>query len=83
VEEGGITQTASIKTEQKSASGHLEDNCSPFCICNCCHNSSFYKTAEYIPAAVIKINTENTKIEYTSVFLSRFCTSIWQPPKIC
>ncbi|WP_435302826.1 DUF6660 family protein [Flavobacterium aestuarii] len=73
----------SVKTEDKSSADHREDSCSPFCICNCCHNSGFYKTAEYITSAIIKINSKNTKIEYSPVFLSGFHTSIWQPPKIC
>jgi len=74
---------ASVTTQEKSASGHQDDSCSPFCICNCCHSSGFYKTADYITAAAIKINRENTKMEYSPVFLSNFYTSIWQPPKIC
>jgi hypothetical protein len=74
---------ASVTTQEKSASGHQDDGCSPFCVCNCCHSSGFYKTAEYITVSIIKINRENNKIQYNPVFLSNFYTSIWQPPKIC
>jgi len=77
-------KVTSISIEEKSASNeHHDDACSPFCICNCCHTSGFHKTAEYITLAAIKINTENTQIEYIPVLFSNFYTSIWQPPKIC
>ena len=75
--------TAVVKNQEKAISEHHADSCSPFCICNCCHSNGFYKTADYTTAAIIKINTENTKIEYSPVFISTFYKSIWLPPKIC
>lgn len=74
----------SVRVQEKSASNeHHDDACSPFCICNCCHSSGFYKTTDYVTSATIEINTENPKIEYSPVFFSNFSISIWQPPKLC
>ncbi|PKB18014.1 DUF6660 family protein [Flavobacterium sp. 5] len=82
--EGNIgNKRALITTHEKATSGHQDDICSPFCICNCCHSFGFYKTADYLVSATIKINRESSKTEYSSVFLSNFYASIWQPPKIC
>ena len=77
-------KTASIHKETNSSSGkHPDDACSPFCICNCCNCSGFYKTTEFTALAVtIKIASKKHKIEYTSTLFSNFQNSIWQPPQI-
>lgn len=77
-------ETASLHIDTKSSTDtHLEDTCSPFCICNCCHSSGFYKSNDYIKRAVtVNIFIETQATEYTSAFFSNFHNSIWQPPQI-
>lgn len=85
--DAGVTvgkEIASLHTDTKSPSDkQLEDVCSPFCICNCCHCSGFYKSNDYIKRA-LTINTfiEKQTTEYTSTLFSNFQNSIWQPPQI-
>ncbi len=77
-------ETASLHTNTKSTSDkHLEDVCSPFCVCNCCHCIGFYKSNDY-SKITLSTNTfiEKHTTEYTSSLFSNFQNSIWQPPQI-
>ena len=78
-------KTASYLTETNSPSDHQhEDACSPFCICNCCHCSGFYKLNDHTKITLfIKTIIEKQTTEYTSSLFSNFQNSIWQPPKNC
>lgn len=62
---------------------HHEDTCSPFCSCNCCNTSAFYKISQkFVNTIQIVSITPINKTEYTSALFSNFHNSIWQPPQI-
>jgi hypothetical protein len=78
-------ETVSIHNENHSDTEpqHHDDTCSPFCSCNCCNTSGFYKVNPNFGKFIIiaQVTPEN-KTEYTSALLSNFHNSIWQPPQI-
>jgi hypothetical protein len=84
VENDVISSTVSVHADANSSSDrHVDDNCSPFCACNCCHFNAFCKSNEYTKNALsLKIVVEKPSIEYTSELFSNFQNSIWQPPQI-
>ncbi|MGF7028751.1 MULTISPECIES: DUF6660 family protein [Sphingobacterium] len=59
-----------------------DDNCTPFCQCECCSVTVVSFNFE-LPGFVIPIQTFSSKkvIIRDSNFLSRYAGSIWQPPK--
>lgn len=60
-----------------------EDNCPPFCSCNCCGVSIalyFHPFKAKDPHAVVEISQEILSI-YPS-YIPAFYGNIWQPPKI-
>jgi hypothetical protein len=77
----------SFQTQLHEAS-HLEqskeigENCSPFCICSCCHFLTVYQfkslsvTEEAIASVIVRPN-----FTYKNPYTKDFKTSIWQPPK--
>ena len=59
------------------------DNCSPFCICNCCGA----QILNYSPVTVFEFSRAISLITvalptYTSILTSNFHGSIWQPPQL-
>lgn len=58
-----------------------DDNCSPFCICNCC--SLAIKIPNEIPLEIrVPIQFPSDEpIFYVDVFWSEYKFSIWQPPR--
>jgi hypothetical protein len=69
-------------TRNATSDKHFGDNCSPFCICNCCHTNVFYRTLDSVENNVVTLFTEKKTIEYNSTLFSDFHNSIWQPPQI-
>ena len=77
----------SCKTRQACTekTGHMDGqnehchDCSPFCVCNCCHASTltscnFYPGPEMImPETLISL--------YRSIFLTGISADVWRPPK--
>ncbi len=58
------------------------DDCSPFCICSCCH---VFTVANFPAFSVKNIYTVSTaheaKISYQNNYSQQHLNSIWQPPK--
>ncbi|SDK15875.1 DUF6660 family protein [Flavobacterium noncentrifugens] len=70
-------------TEFSSHNDQHKDQCSPFCVCNCCRTIPFLVIDTKVPEkALASAMIIKKQPSYTSVFISRFHGSIWQPPKI-
>ena len=59
-----------------------DDNCSPFCICNCCH--TVLASLDFIPfeikqSKVVVVSQKIAPRNYT--LISNYYSSIWDPPK--
>jgi hypothetical protein len=71
-----------ISTTTDKHSHDTTDNCSPFCVCNCCSSPVFVFVTQYSFSS-INISFIDVKIpEYQSVIASSYFGSIWQPPQI-
>ena len=60
-----------------------DDNCSPFCICNCCQTAmtlNFTNTTFKIKNLFVEIDVKIANRNFS--FISNFYGNIWQPPKI-
>ena len=58
------------------------DDCSPFCICSCCHFSTVYQFKNFAVTNKITIAAISTSQgSYQNPYAKDFKTSIWQPPK--
>ncbi|MCO5278958.1 MAG: hypothetical protein M9911_13300 [Saprospiraceae bacterium] len=76
------SETVTFQLESKS--NHLPiDNCSPFCMCNCCGAFFVLKTHENILSLPIwrKLVSEQSSFKDIN-FISSYKDFIWQPPKI-
>jgi hypothetical protein len=56
------------------------DQCSPFCVCNCC-GSQVLSIETILISSILPLNKEHV-FWYASTFKSNLFHSIWQPPKI-
>jgi hypothetical protein len=64
------------ETDEKS------DNCSPFCICSCCHFSTAYQFGTFtISSRITTVAILSTKFSYQNPYSKAYKNSIWQPPK--
>ena len=58
------------------------DDCSPFCICSCCHFSTVYQFKTFSVTEKITILAVSTpENSYQNPYLKDHKNSIWQPPK--
>ncbi|HQU86216.1 MAG TPA: hypothetical protein PKY59_24015 [Pyrinomonadaceae bacterium] len=58
------------------------DECSPFCICSCCHFSTAYQLKSFtITNKVIVAGIFSTENSYKNPYTKEYKTSVWQPPK--
>lgn len=76
-------KTAQFSSEANHSHDKQNDLCSPFCACNCCGaqvlNYQLTATFDFPPSySIISIQLPT----YTSVVVSNFYGSIWQPPQI-
>jgi hypothetical protein len=61
----------------------LADECTPFCICDCC--GAQITLAEFSfgsPDRQFHVLSQASNLEYTSSYILGFYGHIWQPPKI-
>jgi hypothetical protein len=67
---------------QKSETGHrhIEDHCSPLCMCNCCAMVIEFTT--FSPEVANLNFYAEIQFHFNQAFLSFFASNIWQPPKI-
>jgi hypothetical protein len=71
------------KIQNGEQTGEKSDDCSPFCICSCCHFSTAYQLKTFsvtnkITASIIS----RPNFSYQNPYYQIYKTSIWQPPKI-
>lgn len=60
-----------------------EDDCSPFCICSCCHISTVYANLNFsVTSAFIARFEKTSAVEYQNSYSHQNLDLIWQPPKI-
>ncbi|WP_220761415.1 DUF6660 family protein [Flavobacterium sp. UMI-01] len=73
-----------VQSDENSASDHhLEDNCSPFCVCSCCHCMGLYKFNDFTKDLLtINLFVERNTVAYTTTLFSNFQNAIWQPPQL-
>jgi len=68
---------------QAAGQDHEEsDNCSPFCICSCCHFSTVYQFKSF--SVTNKLTTfaiSRPEFSYQNPYSQTYKNSIWQPPK--
>ena len=85
VETSNFTHTASKIGAKHDNHSHDQENdaCSPFCICNCCGQTTLNHQEIYVYSFLIhtvEINNFNSK--YHSSLIPVFSGSIWQPPQL-
>ncbi|WP_369815746.1 hypothetical protein [Arachidicoccus ginsenosidimutans] len=77
---------AAIATISQTDNSHTTnpiDDCSPFCICNCCSSTVALKAAGFfLPLSKPVITTKRIYPIRDFSFISNFYGNIWQPPKI-
>jgi hypothetical protein len=73
-------QTSNHHTSQENHN-HCSDNCSPFLICNTC--LGFINNAQFINIEPSFFLIEEKHSAFNSNRITTFCTSFWQPPKVC
>lgn len=60
------------------------DNCSPFCVCNCCGSASVtvfhWNAISFSETKIIELSKHSSP--YQSKFIPRYFGKIWQPPKV-
>ncbi len=73
-----VSEQIQIQTTDEETS----DDCSPFCICSCCHFSTVYQFKTFAVTNKITISAI-LKLEnlYQNPYAQDFKTSVWQPPK--
>ncbi|MCG8328289.1 MAG: hypothetical protein MI974_11420 [Chitinophagales bacterium] len=59
--------------------GNAEDDCSPFCICACCH-APVLLSVPVLPSAPVALQATHVSIHFDDHTLE-FIPSIWQPPR--
>jgi hypothetical protein len=69
-----------INKESSPKENHKEDNCTPFCHCNCCSTPCFYFVSGKEKTNT-KIYTVKKFILLDEVFTSNNINAIWQPPR--
>jgi hypothetical protein len=67
---------------QNSNSNHVNDNdnCSPFCICQCC--ASPVVIEDFIIEFTNFSYAQKNLSDYSPTYVSSLFTAIWQPPKV-
>ena len=74
------TPTSTGLDKEKKSEQDQKDDCSPFCVCNCCSTS--YVQQIHVVVAVPFLNY---KLDYPSPKPSKFTDvslPVWQPPKL-
>lgn len=74
------SQQVTLQNDNKTdANG---ENCSPFCICSCCHFSTVYqfKTFSVTSKQIVQPVSTNPNF-YQNPYAKEYKTSVWQPPK--
>jgi len=62
--------------------GEKTDDCSPFCICSCCHFSTVYQLKSFSVTNKITVSAiSRPNFSYQNPYYQNYKTSIWQPPK--
>lgn len=82
--ENKVEQSIITQNNEHNQHDHPNEQCTPFCICNCCGAHSFNAHTAYFQ---IKVNTffadkEKQKSIYNYIYLNDFSSTIWQPPKL-
>lgn len=58
------------------------ENCSPFCICSCCHFLTVYQFKSLSNTKEVKASLlTRPNFTYKNPYTKDYKTSIWQPPK--
>jgi hypothetical protein len=73
--------TAYNQKENLPTKEHKEDNCTPFCHCNCCSTPCYY-TNFIKEKAIAKVYIVKKFTLQDEVFTSSNIHNIWQPPKV-
>lgn len=72
-----------IQRQNNAPTDESGDDCSPFCICSCCHFSTAFQFKTFAVTSKITVSVgfkpENL---YRNPYAQTYKTSIWQPPKI-
>jgi hypothetical protein len=63
--------------------GENGDDCSPFCICSCCHFSTAYQFKSFSVTNKIEVSAIlRANFSYRNPYSQAYKNSIWQPPKL-
>jgi hypothetical protein len=58
------------------------DDCSPFCICSCCHFSTVYQFQIFtVTNKITVLAISQSQNLYQNPYAKEYKTSVWQPPK--
>lgn len=62
--------------------GHAEsDDCSPFCICQCCHTPVIMNTF-FVRTSVVSFTIQDKLGYYESLNANSFINTVWHPPQL-
>lgn len=86
-----MTAIAELRVDKVSEQTHIQiseqtekesENCSPFCICSCCHFSTVYQFKTFSVTNKITVAAiSRPHFYYQNPYYQTYKTSIWQPPK--
>lgn len=68
-----------ITAQEDDHTHNQEDDCSPFCICNCCHTACFIVYPPQITAELFSY--QNFNFYYPEKYLSQDSNNLFRPPK--
>ena len=75
------TRQTQMRAAEKAS--QESDDCSPFCICSCCHFSTAYQFRTFtVTGKLTTTEILSPKYSYQNPYSKAYKNSIWQPPKI-
>lgn len=81
----GLKSNKTLQQSQIQAAGQAADecdNCSPFCICSCCHFSTAYQFSPFTVTSKITASAILRPVyHYQNPYSKAYKNPVWQPPK--
>src|SRR6476620_3019088 len=77
---GKVSQETQIQAGEQT--DEKTDDCSPFCICSCCHFSTVYQFKSFsVTNKITESVISRPNFSYQNPSYQIYKTPIWQPPK--
>jgi len=73
-------EKAKIEVSKSGSHQDKEDNCSPFCICNCC--AGFFINHSFTSINILQINNCRNFVSYLPENITKISLPVWEPPRL-